>query len=91
MYAHLGWITKKSIGEERTYSSIFVTEKTERKIEDFVKTEKLPDAEIEKIEHLIWLPMFFSISEGYAPGDTLTVCKNGREYPFTIAGFYKTG
>lgn len=78
-------------GEDRTYTSVFVSEKNERKIEDFVKADKLTDEEIEKLEHPIWLPMFFSISEGYKPGDTLTVCKSGREYPFTIAGFYKTG
>ncbi len=82
---------KTGSGEERSYSSIFVTEKTERKIEDFIKTDQLPDDEIEKLEHPIWLPMYFSIREGNKPGDTLTVCKNGREYPFTIAGFYKTG
>ncbi len=78
-------------GEDRSYKSFFVTEKAERKIEDFVKTDKISDEEIEKLEHPIWLPMFFHISEGYKPGDTLTACKNGREYPFTIAGFYKTG
>ena len=78
-------------GEDRTYTSVFVTEKNERKIEDFVKADKLSDEETEKLEHPIWLPMFFHISEGYKPGDTLTACKNGREYPFTIAGFYKTG
>lgn len=78
-------------GEDRAYTSVFVTEKAERKIEDFVKADKLTDEETEKLEHPIWLPMFFSISEGYKPGDTLTACKNGREYPFTIAGFYKTG
>ena len=82
---------RNNIGEDRTYQSIFVTEKNERKIEDFVKNDKLTDEEIEKLDHPIWLPMFFSIGEGYEPGDTLTVCKNGREYPFTIAGFYKTG
>ncbi|MBR1750397.1 MAG: ABC transporter permease [Ruminococcus sp.] len=82
---------KTSSGEERTYSSVFVTEKTERKIEAFIKAEHLPDDETEKLEHPIWLPMFFSISEGYEPGDTLTVSKDGREYPFTVAGFYKTG
>ena len=78
-------------GEDRTYKTLFVNEKAERKIEDFVKADKLSDEEIEKLEHPIWLPAFFSISEGYKPGDTLTACKNGRDYPFTIAGFYKTG
>ena len=82
---------KNPDGEECTYSSVFVTEKTERRIEDFIKTDKLTDAEIEALEHPIWLPVFFQISEGYEPGDTLTACKNGMEYPFTIAGFYKTG
>jgi len=82
---------KNNDGEDRTYQSIFVTEKYERRLEDFVKAQKLTDEEIEKLGHPIWLPMFFSIGEGYEPGDILTVCKNGREYPFTIAGFYKTG
>ena len=78
-------------GEDRNYKSIFVNEKNERRMEDFIKADKLSDEEVEKLEHPVWLPMFFRISEGYRPGDTLTVCKNGREYPFTIAGFYKTG
>ena len=82
---------KTNNGDERSYVSVFVPEKNERKIEDFVKTDKLTDEEVEKLEHPIWLPMFFSIGEGYHAGDTLTVCKNGRDYPFTIAGFYKTG
>ena len=82
---------KKNDGEDRTYMSYFVTEKNERKIEDFVKTDKLTDEEVEKLEHPIWLPVYFSIGEGCEPGDTFTVCKNGREYPFTVAGFYKTG
>ncbi len=77
--------------DDRSDKSVFGNEKAERKIEDFVKADKLSDEEIEKLEHPIWLPMFFSISEGYKPGDTLTACKNGREYPFNIAGFYKTG
>ena len=81
----------KNDGEDRTYESYFVTEKNERKIEDFVKTDKLSDERQEKLEHPIWLPMYFSISEGCEPGDTLTICKDGREYPFTVAGFYKTG
>ena len=82
---------KKNDGEDRTYESYFVTEKNERRIEDFVKTDKLTDEEVEELEHPIWLPMYFSIGEGVQAGDTLTVCKNGRDYPFTIAGFYKTG
>ncbi len=74
---------KTASGEERSYSSIFVTEKTERKTEDFVKVDKLTDKEIETLEHPIWLPMFFSISEGYKPGDKLTACKNRRDYAFS--------
>ena len=77
--------------EERTYASFFITERNERRIEDFVKTEKLSDEAIEQLEHPVWLPMYFCISERFVPGDTLTVCKNGREYPLTIAGFYLTG
>ncbi|MBR1724284.1 MAG: hypothetical protein IJ723_04605, partial [Ruminococcus sp.] len=82
---------KNNGGEDRTYESVFVTEKNERKIEKFNKADKLSDEEIEKLEHPIWLPMFFSISKGCEPGDTMTLCKHGREYPFTIAGFYITG
>ena len=55
---------KTSNGDERTYVSVFVPEKNERKIENFVKTDKLTDEEAEKLEHPIWLPMFFSIGEG---------------------------
>lgn len=82
-------ISKK--GESTANNIIFADESTERKIENFKKLNALPDDEIEKLSHPIWLPQYFEITAGYAPGDTFTLAFGGRDYPFTIAGFYNTG
>lgn len=78
-------------GESTANNIIFADESTERKIENFKKLNVLPDNEIEKLSHPIWLPQYFEITAGYAPGDTFTFVSGGRNYPFTIAGFYSTG
>ena len=82
-------ISKK--GESTGYNIIFADESTERKIENFKKLNALPDDEIEKLSHPIWLPQYFEITAGFALGDTFTFVSGGRDYPFTIAGFYSTG
>ncbi len=78
-------------GDVVAYNMIFVTEKVERKIESFKKGDQLPSSEMEKLEHPIWLPSSFEIVKGYVPGDSFTILKSGKEYPFTVAGFYETG
>ncbi len=78
-------------GESIAYNMIFVDENTERKMENFQKLNALPDDEIEKLSHPVWLPQYFEITGGYAPGETFTFVSGGRDYPFTIAGFYSTG
>ena len=82
-------ISKK--GESIAYNLIFATESTERKIENFEKLNALSDDKIEKLSHPIWLPQYFEITGGFAPGETFTLVSGGRDYPFTIAGFYSTG
>ena len=78
-------------GERVAYNMIFADESTERKMEHFKKLDALPDDEIEKLSHPLWLPQYFEIAAGYAPGETFTFFSGGRDYPFTIAGFYSTG
>lgn len=74
-----------------SYNFVFVTEKTERKIESFKKLDHLPDDKIASLKHPIWLPAAFQLVKGYSVGEDFTILKNGKEYPFTIAGFYETG
>lgn len=78
-------------GDIVAYNLTFVTEKTERKMELFRKLDQLPEEEIAKLSHPIWLPAAFQIVKGYDIGDDFVILKNGKEYPFTIAGFYETG
>lgn len=78
-------------GESLSYSFEFVTEKTEKKMEHFTKKEKLSDSGIEKLDHPIWLPVYFNISEGYKPGDIFAMILDGMHYDFEIAGFYESG
>ncbi len=78
-------------GDTVAYNLIYATEKTERKMEAFRKLKQLPEEEIAAIEHPIWLPESFRIKKDYEAGDDFVILKNGKEYPFTIAGFYETG
>ena len=74
-----------------SYNFLFATLRTERKIESFIKTEAMPDDEAASLSHPIWLPEAFRIIKKLSVGDTFTIIKSGRDYPFTIAGFYVTG
>ena len=74
-----------------SYNLLFLTEKEERKIESFNQKDRLSDEEISKISHPIWMPIYFQIVKGYKLNDTFTIVRGGKEYPFTIAGFYETG
>lgn len=87
----IGASAKTKKGESIAYNMIFVDESTERKIENFKKLNALPDDEIEKLSHPVWLPQYFEITAGFSPGDTFTFVSGGRDYPFTIAGFFSTG
>ena len=78
-------------GDTVAYNLIYATKKTERKMEAFRKLKQLPEEEIAAIEHPIWLPESFRIKKDYEAGDDFVILKNGKEYPFTIAGFYETG
>ncbi len=80
-----------SDGDTVSYNFSFVNENTERKLEGFVKGDRLSDEEIEALEHPLWLPTNFQIVKGHKPGDEFTIIAGGKEYPFTIAGFYETG
>ncbi|MCR4689850.1 MAG: FtsX-like permease family protein [Lachnospiraceae bacterium] len=78
-------------GEPISHNLLFVTNKTERQLEDFVKTEAMTEEEILQVEHPIWLPDTFRISKGYVVGDSFTVLKATASYPFTVVGFYESG
>lgn len=69
----------------------FVTEDSEKKIENFVPETALTEAEISNFSHPIWMPNYFHYSRNYQPGDTFIYVIGGREYPFEIAGFYNSG
>ncbi len=69
----------------------FVTENSEKKIENFVPETNLTEEEINAFIHPIWLPNYFRYSQRCEFGDVFVVIIGGREYPFEIAGFYESG
>ena len=69
-------------GDRReAYNLRFVTKDTELMFEDFVRYRALPDEEIEKLAHPIWLPEMFDISSGFELGDIFDVVAGGRHFP----------
>lgn len=81
----------KKEGTEIGAIFVFVTEDSEKKIENFVPETNLTEDEIEGFSHPIWLPAYFQYSQKYKTGDSFDVILGGREYPFEIAGFYESG
>ena len=70
---------------------IFVTENSEKKMEEFAPETNLTEEEINAFSHPIWLPNYFRYSQKYKAGNDFIVIIGGREYPFEIAGFYESG
>lgn len=78
-------------GEKIGYNLVFITETENLKIDDGNIIESMTEAEIETLNHWVLLPSFFKYNLGYVIGDEFTTVSAGREYPFTVAGFYNTG
>lgn len=84
-------IVRDKSGDTIAYNMYITTEQTEKEYENFVKTDMLDEPVINNLDHYIWLPSPFEVTLGYKPGETFTFVSGGRDYPFTIAGFYEAG
>ena len=73
------------------YHFIFLTEESERKTEEFVIVNCLPEDRISSLSHPVWIPTGVALSGGYEPGDAFTLLIGGRNYPFVVAGVYESG
>ena len=78
-------------GEKIAYNLSFITKKENQKIDEGIIIEQMAADEIETLEHWVILPSYFKFNWGYTIGEDFTTVSGGREYPFTIAGFYNTG
>ncbi len=63
---------------------LLITPSSEKKIEDFVMADSLSDETLAKVEHPIWLPLYFKLNRGFEMTDSFVMVMNGRDYPFTI-------
>ena len=87
----IGSSIKDKKGDKYGVNLILVTPSAEKRIEDFVMDESISEDEIAQLAHPIWLPMYFKLNRGFELSDEFVMVMNGREYPFTIAGFYESG
>lgn len=78
-------------GEKIAYNLALVTESENQKIDDGNIIESMTDDEIESLDHWVILPSFYKYNLGYEIGDEFIPVVAGRQYPFTVAGFYNTG
>lgn len=78
-------------GDKIAYNFTFLTEAENQKIDDGNIIEGMPDEQIESLDHWIILPSFFKYNLGYELGEDFTTVVGGRQYPFTVAGFYNSG
>ena len=78
-------------GEKIAYNLMFITEKENKKIDQGNIIESMTKEEIEDLDHWVILPSYFKYNLGYTIGEDFTPVSGGREYPFTVAGFYNTG
>ena len=78
-------------GEKIAYNLMFITEKENKKIDQGNIIESMTKEEIGDLDHWVILPSYFKYNLGYTIGEDFTTVSGGREYPFTVAGFYNTG
>ena len=78
-------------GEKIAYNLLFLTTAENQKIDEGNIIESMTDEQIESFEHWVILPSFFKYNLGYELGEDFTPVAGGRQYPFTVAGFYNTG
>lgn len=87
----LGVSIKDKSGDKYGVNMCLVTPTSERKVEDFAMVEAVSEAELASASHPIWLPTYFKLNRGFELSDDFVMGMNGREYPFTIVGFYEAG
>lgn len=87
----MGYSLKDKNGDTYSINLFFVTPTSEKRIEAFEMKESLTDDEASNISHPIWLPTYFKYNRGYSLSEEFDLVMNGRDYPFTIVGFYETG
>lgn len=78
-------------GDKIAYNFTFLTEAENQKIDDGNIIEAMTDEQLEALDHFIILPSFFKYNLGYELGEDFTTVVGGRQYPFTVAGFYNSG
>ena len=74
-------------GKEIFQYLMLINRENEEKIEDFRPESSLSREEQEKLPHAIIVPFYVKDTLGKEIGDTFTMVYNGKQYPFTIAGF----
>lgn len=78
-------------GEKIAYNLTLVTESENQKIDDGNIIESMTEEQMDSLDHRVILPSFFKYNLGYEIGDEFIPVVAGRQYPFTVAGFYNTG
>ncbi len=78
-------------GEKIAYNLTFVTKEENKKIDDGNVIESMTEEQIAAVEHRVMLPSYFKYNLGYEVGEDFTTIVGGRQYPFTVTGFYNTG
>ena len=71
---------------EQLYDISFVPESGERRMEYFQA-----DVDLQSVEHPIVLDVTNKGKLEISEGDELTILRNGKEFTFTVAGFYESG
>ncbi|MBP3753224.1 MAG: FtsX-like permease family protein, partial [Lachnospiraceae bacterium] len=78
-------------GEKIAYNLALITESENQKIDDGNIIESMTEEQMDSLDHWVILPSFFKYNLGYEIGDEFIPVVSGRQYPFTVAGFYNTG
>ena len=77
--------------ERIAYNLFFITSEDNSKIDDGNIIESMTDEQIGSTDHWVMLPSFFKYNLGYEIGEEFTPVVAGKQFPFTVAGFYNTG
>lgn len=77
-------------GSEHTINSVFINKEAGNHLEKINLESTMEKADINKIEHPIYVPYVVGEYYGFNEGDEYKLIYHQREYTFTIAGFFET-
>lgn len=97
-YSHVSYVwgepkikNYKGTGNDVVYNMSFISESSERELENYQVVTNLSNEQLMTVEHPIYLVKSEKDNLSVNEGDSLNVIIDNKDFNFTVAGFYESG